>query len=145
MAVCFFLMVMVMNTLAFPIRPVGPVDVTGKVSEITWVPEQKIKGHPEMSGSAGHDRLRPAHFLVHLTDYDGVTIETAVTMTRYIDQAALKSKGPKDRPSFILLKINHNDQNYLKQGLKIRVVGYTVRGDEGGTWTSYKAIEILDH
>ena len=143
MGICFFLMVMVMNTSASPIRPVGPIDVTGRVSEITWVPEQKIKGRPGMSGSLGHDRINPAHFLVHLTDYDGVTVETAVMMTRYLDQAAFKSKGPKDRPSFILLKINHKDQNYLKKGLKIRVVGYTVRGDEGGTWTSYKAVEIL--
>jgi len=131
-----------MNTLASPIRPVGPVDVAGRVSEITWVPEQKIKGRPGMSGSLGHDRINPAHFLVTLIDYEGVPSETAAMMTRYLNQAALKGKDPKDRPSFILLKINHNDKNYLKMGLKMRVVGYTVRGDEGGTWTSYKAVEI---
>jgi hypothetical protein len=135
----------IINTLAAPIRPVGPVDVTGRVSETTWVPEQKIKGRPGMSGSLGHDRINPSHFLVTLIDYEGVTSETAVTMTRYINWTALKGYEPLKRPSFILLKINHTDKNFLKKGLKIRVVGYTVRGDEGGTWTSYTRVEILDH
>lgn len=45
-------------------------------------------------------------------------------------------------PPFIILQIAHSDRNHLKKGMKIRVSGYTVRGDEGGTWTSYKKIEI---
>jgi hypothetical protein len=145
MGIYFFLMVIVMNSSASPIKPVGPVDVAGRVTEITWVPEQKIKSRPGMSGSLGHDRINPAHFLVTLIDYEGVTSETAVMMTRYINWTALKGHEPPNRPSFILLKINHNNKNYLKKGWKIRVVGYTVRGDEGGTWTAYKAVEIFKH
>ena len=138
-------MAIIINTLAAPIRPVGPVDVTGRVSEITWVPEQKVKGRPGMSGSLGHDRINPSHLLVTLIDYEGVNSEIAVTMTRYINWTALKGHEPQNRPSFILLKIYHTDKNFLKKGMKIRVVGYTVRGDEGGTWTSYTRVEILDH
>jgi hypothetical protein len=140
-----FLLVTAMTTTAAPLRPVGPIDVTGLVSEIIWVPEQKIKGHPGMSGSAGHDRINAAHFLVTLLNYEGVTTETAVLMTRYLNWTALKGYEPLNSPSFILLKINHSDKNALKKGLKIRVMGYEVRGDEGGTWTSYKSVEILNH
>ena len=142
---CCFLIVIAMNTFAAPIRPIGPVDVTGLVSEITWIPEQKIKGNVRISGSAGHDRIRPAHFLVTLTDYYGVTAETAVTMTRYINWGVLKNDDPKGRPSFILLKINHSEKNFLKKGMKLRVLGYTVKGDEGGTWTYYTTVEIINH
>jgi hypothetical protein len=128
--------------MAAPIRPIGPIDVSGKISQIKWFPEEKVKGIPGMSGSAGHDRIRLAHFLVTLTDYDGVNAETARTMTRYLDWTALKGEKQRDKPSFILLKINHNDKAYLRQGMKIRVIGYEVRGDEGGTWTYYDKVEI---
>jgi hypothetical protein len=144
-ATCCFLIVMGINAFAAPIRPVGPVDVTGLVSEITWIPEQKVKGQSRMPGSAGHDRIWPAHFLVTLISYSGVPAETAVIMTRYVNRAALKNEDPNEKPSFILLKINHSEKNYLKKGIKIKVVGYTVRGDEGGTWTDFTTVEILDY
>jgi hypothetical protein len=64
-------------------------------------------------------------------------------MSRYLDWTALKDNKQKDKPLFILLNINHKDKNYLKKGMKIKVRGYEVRGDEGGTWTSYRALEIL--
>jgi len=140
---CCFLFIIALNTIAAPIRPIGPVDVSGTVSEIKLVPEEKLKGIPGMSGSAGHDRVIPEHFLVTLIDYDGVTAETARMMTRYLDWNALKGEEQKDKPSFILLRINYGDRNFLKKGMKIKVSGYTVRGDEGGTWTSYGTIDIL--
>jgi hypothetical protein len=31
----------------------------------------------------------------------------------------------------------------MKKGLRIKVRGYKVAGDEGGTWTSFTGIEIL--
>jgi hypothetical protein len=142
---CCYLIVMAINTFAAPIRPVGPVDVTGLISEITWIPEQKVKGQAWMSGSAGQDRIWPAHFLLTLINYNGVPAETAGMMTRYINWVALKNEDPKEKPSFILLKINHSKKNYLKKGMKIKVVGYTVRGDEGGTWTNFTTVEILDY
>jgi hypothetical protein len=141
----YFLMSMAMTATAAPLRPVGPVDVTGLISEIVWVPEQKIKGQPGMSGSAGHDRINPAHFLVTLLDYEGVASETAVLLIRYLNWSALKGYEPQNRPPFILLRINHSDRNALKKGQKIRVIGYRIGGDEGGTWTSFNSFEILNH
>ena len=137
-----FLFNITLNAMAAPIRPIGPVDVSGTISEIKWVPEEKVRGIPGMSGSLGHDRTRFAHFLVTLTDYDGVNAETARRMTGYLDRTSFKGGDQGDKPSFILLKINHNDKNYLKKGMRMRVIGYKVRGDEGGTWTYYDKLEI---
>ena len=113
------------------------------MSELKWVPEKKIKAVRGMSGSAGKDRTFPAHFLVTLEDFEGVDRQTAATMTRYIDWSALKDQEKGCRPSFVLLKINHNDKNYLKKGMRIKVSGYTVRGDEGGTWTYFTGIDVM--
>lgn len=140
--ICCFLFAITLNALAAPIRPIGPVDVSGTISEIKWVPEEKVRGVQGMSGSLGHDRTRSAHFLVTLTDYDGVNAETARRMTGYLNRTAFKGEKQQDKPSFILLKINHNDKNYLRKGMKIRVIGYEVRGDEGGTWTYHDKVEI---
>jgi hypothetical protein len=126
-----------------PIRPVGPVDITGTISEVRWVPERTVKGVPRMSGSAGKDRVVSPHFLVRLVDFEGVSSEAVVTMTRYLDSSAYPDQDFKDRPPFVLLKIDSIDQNYLKKGLRIKVRGYKVAGDEGGTWTSFTGIEIL--
>jgi hypothetical protein len=45
-------------------------------------------------------------------------------------------------PPFIILKLDHKDKSYLKKGMKIRVKGYKVRGDEGGTWTSNSGVSV---
>jgi len=42
-SIYFFLFFVTINAMAAPIRPIGPVDVTGTVSEIKWVPEKKVK------------------------------------------------------------------------------------------------------
>jgi len=132
-----------MLALAAPIRPVGPVDVVGTISAVKWVPESSVKGIPRMSGSAGRDRVVSPHFLVKLVDYKGVSTETAFTMTRYLEWSAYQNQDIKGGPPFILLKIDYGDRNYLKKGMRIRISGYKVAGDEGGTWTSFTGIEIL--
>ena len=79
-----------------------------------------------------------------MTDFTGVDPETAIVMTRYLDWYALKDGGRKAKPPFILLKLNHPDKNYLEKGMKIKVIAYTVGGDEGGTWTHFQKIVILN-
>jgi hypothetical protein len=138
-----FFLIAACHGIAAPIRPLGPVDISGTVSDLKWVPEKKVRAIRGMSGSAGRDRTMPAHFLVTLRDFEGVDPQTAVAMTRYLDWSAFKDEGKDVRPSFILLKINHNDKNYLRKGMKIKVSGYTVRGDEGGTWTYFTRIDII--
>jgi hypothetical protein len=131
------------DSLAAPIPPLGPMQVSGTVSELLWVAEKKVKGIRGMSGSAGVDRVIPAHFLMTLKGFQGIDAETARAMTRYFDQEAFKYEKKNFMPTFIILKINHNDKNYLKKGMEITVTGYTVMGDEGGTWTHYTKLDIL--
>jgi hypothetical protein len=42
-SIYFFIFFVTINAMTAPIRPLGPVDVTGTVSEIKWVPEKKVK------------------------------------------------------------------------------------------------------
>jgi hypothetical protein len=128
---------------AAPIRPVGPLEVTGTISELRWIPERLIQGRPGLTGSAGRDRLEAAHFLVKLINYEGITPETARIMTHYLDESAFMNPPVMGQPSFILLKIGSKNPDNLKPGLRIRVTGYKVAGDEGGTWTSCTEIIIL--
>lgn len=141
-SLCFFLFIMASDLIAAPLMPLGPFDITGTIRDIQWAPEKKVKGIPGMSGSAGRDRVIQAHFLITLTDFEGVGSETAIAMTRYLDWSSTKDVRKDEKPSSLLLKLNHSDKEYLKRGMNIKVIGYTVRGDEGGTWTSYKNIEI---
>ncbi len=132
-----------LSAFSAPIRPFGPADITGTISEVRWVPEKTVKGVPRMSGSAARDRVVSPHFLIRLVDFEGVSPEAAVTLTRYLDSSAYQSQDLIARPPFILLKIDYSDQDYLRKGLRIKVSGYKVAGDEGGTWTSFTRIEIL--
>jgi hypothetical protein len=137
------LLLILATLFAAPIRPQGPFDITGTISEATWVPEEFRKGKPGRSGSLRHDRVVPSHFVVRLINYSGVPAENAIRITRYIKFKAYGDGNPSGMPPFILLKINSKDSKFLKKGMKIRVSGYTVRGDEGGTWTSNSGIKIL--
>jgi len=122
---------------AAPLPPLDKYDITGTISELQWYPEKRIKGIPQMSGSAGYDRTMPAHFIVKLINYSGIDSATATRITRYINPHKPAS------PLYILLKINHENPYYLNKGMKIKVIEYTIRGDEGGTYTSYKRIIII--
>ena len=132
-----------LSAFSAPIRPIGPADIIGTISEVRWVPERTVKGVPRMSGSAGRDRVVSPHFLVRLVDFEGVSSEESFTMTRYLDSSAYPDQDIKDRPPFILLEIDSSNQEYLIKGLRIKVRGYKVAGDEGGTSTSFTGIEIL--
>ena len=142
-SVGFFLFITALNSSGAPIPPVGPVTICGAISEAKWVPEEMVKGIPRMSGSAGHERVVLAHFLIALRNFDGVDSETARRITGYLAGSAFEAAGPEGTPPLILLKINHPDKNYLRKGMNIDISGYTVRGDEGGTWTSFTGIEII--
>jgi hypothetical protein len=129
--------------LGVPLPPIGPVDVEGRIEKAVWVPEERLKGRPGLSGSLGRDRTIPAHFLITLADYQGVEPPTARALTRCLTNRPVGGSDPKEKPPFLLLKIHHEDRRLLKAGMRVRIKGYTIRGDEGGTWTSYQVLEIL--
>jgi hypothetical protein len=119
------------------------VDITGTVVEARWMPEQKIKGIPGMSGTLGVDRVKRAHFLVTLEQVEGVDAKTARKMTGYLDSSVVREEEAVQGPLRILLQLNHEDKEFLKKGMRITVRGYKIAGDEGGTWTYYTEIKIL--
>jgi len=129
---------------AAPLPPFPPVDVSGTVAEADWFPVRHVQGVAGMSGSAGHDRAFPAHYIVRLTAYSGVSATTAREMTRLIDWQALDESFETTRPPFILLQIDHPDRTFLRSGMRIRVNGYSIAGDEGGTWTTVNQVDIID-
>jgi hypothetical protein len=128
------------NASAAPIPPLGPVDITGTVVQAQWIPEQKIKGIPGMSGTLGIDRVKRAHFVVALEQYEGVDAKTARQMTGYLDASAPREPDSTQAPQRILMQLDHEDKEFLKKGMRITVKGYKIAGDEGGTWTSYEEI-----
>jgi hypothetical protein len=134
-----------MGTSAFgaPIPPIGPLDISGVIEEVEWFPERPVKGIPRMSGSSGKDRVVSPHFLIRLKDFEGVEPEVALRMTRYLDCQAINDKDLKGFPPLISIKVDWSDRNYLKKRMRIRVRGYKIGGDEGGTWTTFSGIEII--
>lgn len=131
------------NIYSVPLPPTDKYDITGIISEINWYSKKFIRGIPGKSGSAGKDRIMPAHYIIKLINYEGINYEDAIKITRYIKGNTFNEHENK-KPSFVILKINHREKNYLKKGMKIKVTGYTVRGDEGGTYTYYENIKILE-
>ena len=123
--VVLIIFVITSQGIGAPIRPFGPVDVAGVIGDLHWYPEKKEKAIRGMSGSAGVDRTMPAHFLLTLRVVEGVDSQTAVAMTRYFDSLAFKSEEKNFMPTFVVLKINHSDKNYLKKGMKIKVFADT--------------------
>ena len=113
----------------------GKVQVQGTVTQVKWVPKVKHKAVPGMSGSAGRDRVMPAHLVVTLKDYSGPTAAQARVMNNFV--------GADSKQPTLTIWITNADRESLKPGMEIRVKGYTVTGDEGGTWTSHQSLEIL--
>lgn len=125
-------------TFAAPLPPMKPVTVEGTIVEARWSPSMPHKGQPGFSGSLGNDRVEPAHFHIKLRDYRGVEAAEACRLNFLLGDTT----APQGAPEFLLLKLNHDDAEALKKGMRLRVVDYRVAGDEGGTWTRYTKLEI---
>lgn len=128
---------------AAPVPPVGPADIEGTITDVTWLPEQFFRGIPGMSGTAGMDRKIPPRFRVSLTDYKGIDEKQVYRMKNYFSWAVSEKFTAQGYPEYIVLELQHPDKSLLKKGMRIKVTGYRLGGDEGGDWTTYKEIEIL--
>lgn len=135
------LTIMVSTLWGAPLPPLGKVDITGTIVNVTRVPERRDKAIRGMSGSAGRDRTFPAHFVVTLKDYAGPTARQAAMMNSFVGASA--PSGPDTRmPGTLTVWINSEEPGLLKAGMKIAVNAYSVSGDEGGTWTHHDPVQI---
>ncbi|HBD09521.1 MAG TPA: hypothetical protein DCZ69_14800 [Syntrophobacteraceae bacterium] len=122
----------VFQAQAAPIRPVGPVTIEGTIQEVRWYPEKFVKGTPGMSGSAGKDRTFPARYVIRLTD---------LVLREPIQGNAAKFESTGGAT----IMLNHKvDDGFLKKGMRIIVFHYREQGDEGGTWTSFDRLEVVN-
>ncbi|HQW29237.1 MAG TPA: hypothetical protein PK529_08635 [Verrucomicrobiales bacterium] len=124
-----------------PLPPVGKVAIDGTIERATWEPAQKLNAVKGMSGSAGRDRTLPAHFVVVLKEFSGPSLNQARMMNSVVG-AAKSGETNGTMPSRLTIWVNSNDPTYLKPGMRIRISGYTVSGDEGGTWAHHNRVQI---
>jgi hypothetical protein len=122
----------VVQVHAAPMPPVGPVTIEGTIQEVRWYPEKLVKGTPGMSGSAGKDRTFPARYVIRLTD---------VVLREQFQGNAAKF----ERTGGATVMLNHKvDDQFLKKGMRIILFNYRESGDEGGTWTSFDRLEVVN-
>jgi len=126
-----------------PLPPMKPVTVEGTIERVQWSPDTKIPGRPGLSGSLGVDRVEPAHFRITLVDYRGVDTATAWRLNRLVGELGASTADEREPPHSLVLKLNDDEPRALIPGMRIRVRGYVVSGDEGGTWTRYQSRDIL--
>jgi hypothetical protein len=116
---------------AAPMKPIAVPAIEGTVKSVTWSAEKSVKGIPGMSGSAGVDRTFPARYTVTLT-------KTTVTANPANDSCPYKSGED------IAVTLNHEeDDGFLKVGMSVKVLDYTMQGDGGGFRTTFSKIVIL--
>jgi len=129
--------------IAAPTPEIGPLDVEGKVMRADWSPKKLMQGIPGMSGTLGIDRIIPAHFKVYLTDYSGVSADVIGIMKAIYRWSISDNLNADGNPEFIVIQLSHEDKTFIKKGMKIRVKGYLLKGDEGGDWASCQEIQIV--
>lgn len=125
------LMVVLPTAQAAPLPPHPAVTICGVVVEQSWTPARHEPGRTGFSGSLGRDRTFPAHVRVVLDNYTGIDATVAQRINGLLGAPELSGI---DRVALIL----PNDNPDLLRGIhRLCVEGFTIRGDEGGTWTAY--------
>ena len=82
------------RVVAAPLPDLGSANISGTVVKAKWSPKETRKGIPGMSGTAGHDRVVAAHFLVRLKDYEGIDAAKTCAFNAFVGQAEDESKQP---------------------------------------------------
>ena len=129
-------------SLAAPLPPAGPVDLCGTIVSAKWEPARTVRGIPGMSGTAGHDRTFPAQFTILLEAVTGADANTARNINIAFGLYGADARETPAGPQRVRLGLNHDDSHLLDGAVSLCIQGYSVRGDEGGTWTEHKAVSV---
>lgn len=128
---------------AAPLPPLAPIDVCGTIRSAHWLPPRSLPAVPGMSGSAGHERHWPARLVVVLDQICGVSEPLRVRVNALLTTSH-DGAGLRPQPGEIVLVLVGDEAEEMLAGDSLCVTGFTVRGDEGGTWTHHDAIDISD-
>ena len=108
-----------------PSEEIGPVNLEGVIQKVTWHSPQFIRGIPMMSGTLGRDRTIPARYKLEFQEIEVSDLE-------------------KFRRLGCVVVYHPQDDGFLIAGMRIRIDGLTMSGDEGGDYIFYDRVEILD-
>ncbi|TWT01696.1 hypothetical protein [Reyranella sp. CPCC 100927] len=133
---------MSLPSAAAPLPPAGPVNLCGTIVSAKWQAAQTARGIPGMSGTAGHDRTFPAQFTILLEAVSGADAATARNINLAFGLSDKDAHETPAGPRRVRLGLNHDDPNFLDGAGSLCIDGYSVRGDEGGTWTEHKSVAV---
>ncbi len=119
-----------------PIASIGPYNFSGTIEELKWHSMQRVILHK--GGS-----IRPAHFIVKLVKFKGVSAEDAVAMTNFIRSGEYGKEPLQGMPPYIIVKITSAKNDYLKEGMKIKVTGYQLDRFRLNLAEKHKKLEIV--
>jgi hypothetical protein len=129
---------------AAPVKPAGPMNITGTIESLEWVPKQFVTARiPGASGTLGVDRTLASRFKVVLKDYTGLTEDNVKELVRFYN-GGFPGNPPGHPSPRIHITILSDNPKLLAVGMKIQVTGYTIAGDEGGDWEHCDKLEILE-
>jgi hypothetical protein len=119
---------------AAPLPPFPPVNICGVIFEQSWIPTKFVQGRPGFSGSLGHDRTLPAHFRIILENYTGIDATLAKRINGFLSVTELSEMKR------VLLLLPTDNPELLRGVRHLCIEGFVIRGDEGGTWTTYRRV-----
>ncbi len=126
--------VMVSTAEAAPLPPFPEVNVCGEIVEQSWIPSRFVPGRPGFSGSLGHDRTFPAHFRIVLENYTGIDATVARRINGFLSIVELSELNR------LALLLPTDNPELLRGVHRLCIEGFSIRGDEGGTWTTYRRL-----
>jgi hypothetical protein len=127
--------------LAAPLPPFRPVDLCGRVRHVSWLPPLTLPGDPGVSGSAAHTRSWPGRFAVVLDQVTGAGAGS-IGMINALLTTSADGAGIRLAAGEVLVILPHEDPVHLADAAAICVAGFSISGDEGGTWTRYDGLWI---
>lgn len=125
-ALIIYFVILSSSALAAQRLGYGPMTIEGTIVEISWHPERAL---------GGENYYWPARYEVVLND----------TIVGGDSEINSKKNFLFKGGEVGTLWINHkNDDGFLKQGMRIKVYGYRLGGDEYGDWSNFEKIDIIE-
>ena len=128
---------------AAPLPPLPPVNICANILSAAWLPPRTAPATPRMSGSAGRERSWPGRFVVIVNNVRGVGPREIARINALLATSPDGGAAAHLRPNLLLLVLASGDRSRLTGMKSLCVQGFTIRGDEGGTWTHHSGLKTF--